>query len=130
MGNKKQETKITKAVCQVCKWQNKENTNVDAALSFGGSYRNGEHYISNIIFNYWRCPKHGAVGALIRGKIIDKPLELFNGEIAIYEANKAFPAYSTTAEEFSKGLYQKDYKEQRSASLLPTLKRRVSEKVK
>lgn len=107
---KKQEVKTDNAICQVCKWQNHENTKVKPSVSFGGRYSDGKEYTSNILFNYWSCPKHGSVGALINGKMVDNPLDLFKGEIAVYEAIQTSPAYPTTAEEFSHSLFTNKYK--------------------
>jgi hypothetical protein len=107
---KKQEVEVSKAICQVCKWQNQETTKVKPKVSFGGTLTNGKEYVGNIIFNYWTCPKHGSVGALIGKRIVDKPLDLFKGKIAIYEAEETVSAYPTTAEEFAHSLFADKYK--------------------
>ena len=111
-----QEVEVGKAICSVCKWEHNTNTKVEPKANFGGSFKNGKEYIENIIFNYWCCPKHGAVTALIGKKIVYNPLELFKGKIAVYEAEQAFPAYSTTAEEFKQGLFTDKYKTQEAVA--------------
>ena len=109
----KREIEVSKAICQICKWENQETTKVKPSTSFGGKLTNGKEYISNIIFNYWTCPKHGSVGALIGKRIVDKPLDLFKGEIAVYEAEEAVPAYLTTVEEFEHSSFANQYKSKR-----------------
>ena len=105
-----QKVEVGKAICVVCKDHNQGKTKVEPKVSFGGSFENGKDFIENILFNYWCCPKHGAVRAFIGKRIVEKPLDLFKGEIAVYEAKQAFPAYSTTAEEFAHSLFQDKYK--------------------
>jgi len=67
---------ITNAACAEC------GRPVRAKASIAGLWTleegNIKRYIYNHIYTYWDCEAHGAVWAIVGGKLVKKPSDLFD----------------------------------------------------